>query len=809
MADTTSATDSGRWEAIMAAFDRIAPLNAGERAAALAGLAPDIAPEVERMLAAAELTGVLDAGPLGIGGARAPQPAALAEGTRIGGFVIDRLLGRGGMGEVYLATRDDPSFRQQVALKLLRVDMAVDEKLFARERRMLARLDHPHIAHFIDGGVTPEGRLWMAMAYVEGETMGAWVARTNPSLETRLAVFRQVCEAAAHAHANLIVHRDIKPSNILIDRQGRARLLDFGVASLAEDPERSGITGGVLTLHYASPEQLTAGPVTVATDIHALGLVLYTLLADTQPWGDSGSPLSTLVRRIVEDEVRGPSRAEARGPAAIPAARLAGDLDAIVLKALRKDPAERYPGVAALLADLDAYAEFRPVAARKATTGYRVKRFLRRYRWQTAAAAAVLVTLTGGIIATTRQANIAEDERDRALAEARRADSIVQTLTLALAQGGSSGDLTFRQTLDQTAKRLLETLDGSERSGATAYAIADLYIFVQDAVSAQGFLDAALAKGIGKDSPFETARLMAVLADVEVFMGKMDRAPGLLDKAEAMLPPGSRESAETRETIISTRAAIARRSGEMEKAIALISDLDRAERAFGGNRSQMLVRYNNLLVYLAESDRLAEADAVFARADKLLATSDMGDTIQALGLDQIRAAILMRTNRNTEAGPVLRRLIERRRRLYGESPALGSDLSIYSRQQLAEREFGSAEVAGAEARALLARFLGEAAPPVVMQDLHNAQTAAELGKMAEARALFTKAETAIAAFPPGNPFIPQVELVRAIMAIKAGDKAAASAALDKAEAGFKAVGRAGQVGLSGVAKTRARLDQMR
>lgn len=570
-------SDSGRWDAVMAAFDAIAPLAGEARAAALAGLASDIAPQVERMLTAAELTGVLDCGPVGLAVGSAAQPATLPEGSRIGGFVVDRLLGRGGMGEVYLATRDDPTFRQQVALKLLRIDMAVDEKLFARERRMLARLDHPHIAHFIDGGVTPEGRLWMAMAYVEGETMGAWVRRTNPSLEDRLAVFRQVCDATAHAHANLIVHRDIKPSNILIDRMGRARLLDFGVASLAEDPERSRVTGGVLTLHYASPEQLTAGPVTVATDIHALGLVLYTLLADTQPWGESGSPLSTLVRRIVEDEVRGPSRAEARGAAAIPAARLAGDLDAIVLRALRKDPAERYPSVAALLADLDAYAEFRPVAARTATTGYRVKRFLRRYRWQVAAAALLVVTLTGGIIATTRQARIAEAERDRAVAEARRADSIVQTLTLALAQGGSSGDLTFRQTLDQTATRLLATLDGSERSGTTANAIADLYIFIQDAASAQKFVDAALNKGIGKDSPLETARLKATLADAELFTGKPDRVEALLDQAQASLPPDTPSGSELAEDILSTRASLARRSGDLPKAIALIEDLDRAE----------------------------------------------------------------------------------------------------------------------------------------------------------------------------------------------------------------------------------------
>ncbi|WP_143738471.1 serine/threonine-protein kinase [Erythrobacter colymbi] len=800
-----ASNDSGRWDAIMAAFDATASLGAEARAEALGKLAPDIAREVERMLAAAELTGVLDGGPLGLVGTAAPQPATLAEGARIGGFVVERLLGRGGMGEVYLATRDDPSFRQQVALKLLRVDMAVDEKLFARERRMLARLDHPHIAHFIDGGVTPEGRLWMAMAYVEGETISAWVRRANPSLEARIAVFRQVCEAAAHAHANLIVHRDIKPSNILIDRQGRARLLDFGVASLAEDPDRSGVTGGVLTLHYASPEQLTAGPVTVATDIHALGLILYVLLADTQPWGDSGSPLSTLVRRIVEDEMRGPSRAENRGAAAIPAARVAGDLDAIVLKALRKDPAERYPGVAALLADLDAWAEFRPVAARAATQGYRIKRFLRRYRWQVAAAAALVLTLTGGIIATTRQANIAEAERDRALAEARRADSIVQTLTLTLAQGGSSENLTFRQTLDQTAKRLLETLDASERSGATANAIGDLYIFIQDAASAQAFLDAALSKGIGKDSAVETARLKASLADVELFTGKQDRVAALLDEAQAMLPPGTPVSAEVAESIISTRASLARRQGDLDKALALVGDLDRAERAFAGNQSQLLVRYNNLLVYLVEANRLPEADKVLARADQLMAKSGLGDTIQGLGLDQFRAAVLMRTDRNAQAGEVLRRLIERRRRLYGESPALASDLSLYARQQLAEMRFDAAAAAAGEARPMLAKFLGEQAVPVVLQDLVIAQILAEQGKVAPARAQIAKVEALAAAIPP---LAPQLELTRAVIELAGGDKAAASAALDKAEAGFKAMGPAGTFGMQGVARTRARVAKL-
>ncbi|RYY42695.1 MAG: hypothetical protein EOP59_09450, partial [Sphingomonadales bacterium] len=201
---------------VLEAFDAIEPLDGDARHHALTRLAPDVAERVRALLSASERRGILDAPSPTIEDALPSARASLPPGTRIGGFAIDQFIGRGGMGEVYRAHRADVGFEQRVALKLLRVDALPNEAMFERERRLLARLEHPGIARLIDGGVTPEGRPWMAMAYVEGRPIDRWIAADRPSLETRLKAFREICDAVAFAHTNLTVHRDLKPSNILI-----------------------------------------------------------------------------------------------------------------------------------------------------------------------------------------------------------------------------------------------------------------------------------------------------------------------------------------------------------------------------------------------------------------------------------------------------------------------------------------------------------------------------------------------------------------------------------------------------------------
>ncbi|MEO7679960.1 MAG: serine/threonine-protein kinase, partial [Sphingomonas sp.] len=350
----------------------------------------DAAARVRALLAGAARVGVLDGPSPEIGAAAVPSSSSLSPGMCIGPFRIVAPIGMGGMGEVYLAEREDADFAQRVALKLLRTDSMINAALFARERRLLAQVDHPNIARLIDGGITPEGRPWTAMDYVDGEPLDRWCALHKPSLDTRLNIFTQICEAVAHAHANLIIHRDIKPSNVMIDAEGRPHLLDFGVAKLLSDGGDSlATTQALITPDYAAPEQFDAGPVTTATDVHALGVLLFELLTGQRPW-QSGGSLPAIVRRVVNEEPPLPSKiAAALADPPVPAARLKGDLDAIVAKAMRKEPVQRYATVKAMGEDLERARTFQPVHARQGSRRYAFGRFVRRNRVPLAAATAL------------------------------------------------------------------------------------------------------------------------------------------------------------------------------------------------------------------------------------------------------------------------------------------------------------------------------------------------------------------------------------------------------------------------------------
>ncbi len=796
---------------VLEAFDAIEPLDGDARHHALTRLAPDVAERVRALLSASERRGILDAPSPTIEDALPSARASLPPGTRIGGFAIDQFIGRGGMGEVYRAHRADVGFEQRVALKLLRVDALPNEAMFERERRLLARLEHPGIARLIDGGVTPEGRPWMAMAYVEGRPIDRWIAADRPSLETRLKAFREICDAVAFAHTNLTVHRDLKPSNILIDEGGRVQLLDFGIAKLvAESDESAATTGALMTPDYAAPEQFSNGVVTVATDIHALGVILYEMLAGATPWRGEGGTLSVLVRRVAQDDPPPPSRVAVNHATAVPVSRIRGDLDAIALKALRKDPAARYGSVAELAADIARFESARPVHARAGSGRYRLGRYLRRNRWSIAAAAAVVAALLVGAVGIALQARRTAIERDNALAEARRSDSIVQTLTLMFGQTGYSRDLTLKQTLDQSALRMLATLDRSARSGVAVNALSDLYVNLQDAKGSYDLLSKALERGIGADSPEATARMRANLADAALGIGAKDDVVGLLDAAQAVFERNPARNGADLQQIVRTRAAMARRKGDYPTAIKLLTDgLPEAERALAANDSALLTLYNNLLVYLIEANRLGEADGVFARADRVLSRPGQRDTMQALGIDQLRSAVRLRQGDAAGAERISATVVDRRRRLFGETPGLAIDLSQLAKAQMAAGRFAEARISLTEARPLAIRFLGERAMPVLVIDLAIAQTLAELNDAALAARQLDETKVALAAMPTPNPLTPQLALTEAVVALKRGDKSAASAAVDRAKAGFSAMGPAGTYGLQAIGRISERVAALR
>lgn len=412
------------------------------------------------------------------------QPAAEQARTpqQIGPYRVLEEIGQGGMGEVFLAVRDDGTFQQQVAIKVVRSGMATDYVLqkFRHERQILAFLTHPYIARMFDGGTLEDGRPYFVMEYVEGRPLLSYCEEAKLALRDRLRLFRLVCEAVAHAHRNLIVHRDLKPQNILVTADGVPKLLDFGIAKLLLPDDTPWIVAQtreirMLTPEYASPEQFRGEHVTTASDIYSLGVLLYELLTGAKAHRITGNGYSEMARVICDEDPVKPS--EAVGEGLRPNLELRGDLDRIVLKAMHKDPARRYATVDQLADDVRNYLQGRPVLAQGDSLRYRAGKFVRRHKGTVLAACLAMASLIGGLAATIWQARVALRERDRA--ERRFNDLrklansfLVENDTLAALPGGTK----IRTNLIQGSLAYLNGLareaagdTGLQKELATAY----------------------------------------------------------------------------------------------------------------------------------------------------------------------------------------------------------------------------------------------------------------------------------------------------------------------------------------------------
>jgi len=369
--------------------------------------------------------------------------SAAAAGQHIGTYEIIRELGRGGMGAVYLASRADEAFDKQVALKLIKRGMDSDAiiKRFVMERQILANLDHPNIARMIDGGTTEDGLPYFVLEYIEGTTITRYCDEHKLNTLERLKLFLQVCAAVQFAHQNLIVHRDLKPSNIIVTKDGTPKLLDFGIAKLLSVDSalvETETIGRLFTPEYASPEQLRGLPITTTSDVYSLGVVLYELLSGHRPFNLASRSAEEIARMITASEPLKPSIVITRHES-MPHAddghhsltpegisrtregnvdklrrRLVGDLDNILLKALRKEPERRYASVQDLSADLQRHLTGLPVLAREDTFAYRAGKFIQRNKASVAAAAVVAITLISATVVTTWQATVAKRERAKA-----------------------------------------------------------------------------------------------------------------------------------------------------------------------------------------------------------------------------------------------------------------------------------------------------------------------------------------------------------------------------------------------------------
>jgi serine/threonine protein kinase len=488
-------------------------------------------------------------------------------GARFGPWRVSREIGRGGMGIVYLVIRDDAQFQMQAALKLIRAGMDTAELLlrFRHERQILASLDHPYIARLIDGGTTPEGRPFLVMDYVEGLRIDHWCRGREFGVEDRCRLFLKVCEAVSYAHRCLVVHRDLKPGNILIAADGSPKLLDFGVAKLLaadRDPALTA-TGPALTPDYASPEQILGQPITTAADIYSLGAILYKLLSGAKPHRlDSATP-AEVERAVCQTAIPRPSAAvDRRLPnAARLGQRLSGDLDNIVMKALRKEPERRYSSVDQFADDIRRHLDGRPVRARQNSVVYRTRKFVWRRRFELAGAFIVVASLVVGMVMALSQGRQAETARQaaesqrkvaevqRALAERERARAEAARLSEAVQHriADEQRDRALREQA-RAELQLTEMLDLADR---TLFDIHDAIAALPGAVEARqrvvsttlGYLQ-SLEKTHGLDD-----RMRLVLSSAYLKIGATQgdpQGPSLQDfegalrsyrKAEAVLAP--------------------------------------------------------------------------------------------------------------------------------------------------------------------------------------------------------------------------------------------------------------------------------
>ena len=632
---------------------------------------------------------------------------------RIGPWEIVSRIGEGGMGVVYLARRSDGAFDMKAALKLVKpgLSSATAVTRFLAERQILAHLAHPNIARLLDGGVTEQGQPWFAMEFVEGEPIDSWRRRTQPDLTTILKLFQAVCAGVQAAHQNLVVHRDIKPANVLVCSDGTPKLVDFGVAKLldarAEGAGKGGITEQLMTPEYASPEQLMGKPATTATDIFALGVLLYELIVGRRPFEASTRSPAELERMICQYDPPRPSTVirrefpEQRGLASA----VKGELDNIILKAIQKDPARRYSSAAEFAADIQRYLDGFPVLAQPDSLRYRAVKFIGRHKGAVAAAVLFVCLVVGFAISMALLARKAEHERDRA-------EQISSFLINLFAQTNPDrprqAALTAREMLDQGLGKINE-------------------------LERQPELQAALLETFGL--AYEN-------------FGLWSQSRELLQRSLALkrrlYPRDSLEIASTLKSL----SELARRQHDFAEAERLIRESVQIRHKQLGERHVLTAEsQNTLALILHETGRLREAEQLFL---KVLENRDLlhqRDHLETAVLSNL-GAVYGDLGELEKAEKYLGECVALRRRELGPNhPRLALALARLSRILEWAGKLRESEAALRESLAIRLRTQGESHPDygftlIILGGLQRKQ-----GKLGEAKQTLERAEQLLRRFP--------------------------------------------------------------
>ncbi|BAT58880.1 serine/threonine-protein kinase PrkC [Variibacter gotjawalensis] len=795
-----------RWNAVRGLFDDLVDRPPPEREQILARstLAPDIVEETRQLLVAADATGdFMEAKAV----EAKPEYSSLKPGERVGAFRIEELIGRGGQGEVYRASRADGAFDQTVALKLLRPEAAQHFERFKTERQILAGLEHPGIARLIDGGIAPDGRPYAAMEYVEGVDIATYCAENNLDLAARLKLFADVCAAVAHAHRNLIVHRDLKPGNILVTRDGQVKLLDFGIARFIKETDQGAMTEAIVTPDYTAPEQLEGRLPTTATDVYALGANLFEVLVGKPPWRIDGSPFPAALRILQDEPPRASQEAAKVSSPPIAPTLLTGDIDAIIAKTMRREPALRYEGASALAEDIGRHLALRPVEARAGDTWYRVRRFLRRRRGALAAVALVLLVAVGGLTAYTWQSYRTAIASERAKAETARAEAVRDYVMLSFRAAGGAGRpglATAKQVLDSAASELVREADAGTARPELFRVIGELYAEIDDFAAAAPLLE----RYIKLAPPSETvaiAQAKQSLAVIAVRRGQLDAARRYLTEARAEWMKEPQRFAREIGEADAIEASLLRQNGKREDGIALLRSSTEAARKLLGEDSEILaIRYNNLGVHYIESGQAAEADAAFNEAWRLLEKQGRMRSGTAIAVMSHRAAAQLRAGNVPAAEAMWREAVELRRTLYGPSMALASLQLNYGRLLIVLEKPDEALKVFDEALPAAITFGGPASQIAIILRQSRAVTLLMRDRIDDATAENNEALIqARGTYGERHLYTALGIVTRCAINLRRGDLDAARADADTAESILKELGPSAQVHLDEVAKLRA------
>jgi eukaryotic-like serine/threonine-protein kinase len=682
--------DRQRWAQLSPLLEELLDLDAAAREARLTELhARDdaLADELESMLDAADRA---EASEFLTGGVRveSPAPAPLV-GEQIGAYLIEAPLGQGGTGSVWRARRVDGRFEGAVAIKLLHLSLIgrTGALRFEREGAILARLTHPNIARLLDAGITRAGQPYLVLELVEGKRIDHHCNALRLDVEHRLALFDHVLAAVAHAHSHLVIHRDIKPNNILVGADGQVKLLDFGIAKLLQDgTEGSPVTAEgqrAMTPEYAAPEQLQGAAVTTATDVYALGVLLYQLLVGRHPTAPDSASSAEVMRATLDTDPRRLSTAltlpgthGAEAPTQVAAERntplprlrrqLHGDLENIVARALRKNPSERYQTVAALADDLRRYRAHEPVSARADSLAYRCAKFMRRRRGTVAAGLVVMLAVTAGLIGTITQAQRAQAQAARA---AHERDNALRTLGYARSEAefigflldeGLDKPLTKAELLAR-AEPLLEKLipeDPAQRTHLRLI-IADLFAQASDREKEHELLLRAQIDARASPDLSQQAEVECLLATHHGVGGAFALAQPLFDAAFAKLRDTPEADRLTLALCLQSRAEIAGIKGE---ATAALADAKAAIDALGipgpGQRSQSIVSRATLATALRRTGHAAESVREYERAIADLEAIGRGQTQQALTLLNNLGVTLSRAGQTLSAADAYKKALD-------------------------------------------------------------------------------------------------------------------------------------------------------